>query len=193
MGCLVSKLAFLPPPRHSGASRIRGHRGLCWLRTEAGENLPALHIKASMFAPSWKTSTADGAELPSAEYTVLASHGNADDLATALDRHETLAYSMGCDVFAYEYAGYSISASADGGAGEGASEEGCYRSIRAAFAFLVDELGIPKDRIILFGAPRSPICVPWDVLGCVSLLHKIGAQLTPHTTYPNATVLATVP
>ena len=160
MGCLVSKLAFLPPPRHSGASRIRAHRGLCWLRTEAGENLPALHIKASMFAPSWKTSTADGAELPSAEYTVLASHGNADDLATALDRHETLAYSMGCDVFAYEYAGYSISASADGGAGEGASEEGCYRSIRAAFAFLVEELGIPKDRIILFGAPRSPICVP---------------------------------
>ena len=39
---------------------------------------------------------------------MLASHGNADDLASVIDRYQTLAYRMGVDFFAYEYSGYSI-------------------------------------------------------------------------------------
>lgn len=142
MGCLVSRLAFLPPPRHAGASRIRGHSGLCWLRTASGEDVPALHIKAAMFGPA----PPHGEELPSAKFTVLASHGNADDLASVIDRYETLAYRMGCDFFAYEYSGYSI-ASGD----SVPSEAACYQNIQAAFDYLVRELEIPRDRIILYG------------------------------------------
>lgn len=141
MGCLVSRLAFLPPPRHAGASRIRGHSGLCWL-TAAGEDVPALHIKCSMFAPGIPR----GRELPSAKFTVLASHGNADDLASVIDRYESLAYRMGCDFFAYEYSGYSISSE-----GSVPSEEACYRNIQAAFDYLVEELQVPPSRIILYG------------------------------------------
>merc|ERR1711871_492079 len=107
-----------------------------------GEDIPALHIKCSMFAPGAQ----QGAELPSAKFTVLASHGNADDLSTVIDRYESLAYRIGCDVFAYEYSGYSISS-----ANSVPSEEACYRNIQAAFDYLVDELRVSPSRIILYG------------------------------------------
>lgn len=104
--------------------------------------MPALHIKCSMFAPG----AHQGGELPSAKYTVLASHGNADDLSSVIDRYESLAYRMGCDFFAYEYSGYSISSE-----GSVPSEEACYCNIQAAFDYLVDELQVPPSRIILYG------------------------------------------
>jgi hypothetical protein len=60
------------------------------------------HIKAAKFtAPSNTPHRA----LPPAEFTILASHGNAEDLSTVMDTYETLAYTLGCDVFAYEYVG----------------------------------------------------------------------------------------
>ena len=60
---------------------------------------------------------------------------------------EALAETSGCDVFSYEYIGYSTSKLE----GQTASEAGCLRSIVAAWRYLVDHLSIPPSRIIIFG------------------------------------------
>ena len=61
----------------------------CWLWPGAGENLPALLITASRFAGSRAA-----AAQPRSDFTVLASHGNAEDLLSVRTAYETLAHTM---------------------------------------------------------------------------------------------------
>lgn len=80
---------------------------------------------------------------PSAEFTILYSHGNADDLGTVKQRIEALR-EMGFAVLAYDYEGYGTS--------EGQpSEQNAYRDIDAAFDYLVHQVGVQPERIILHG------------------------------------------
>ena len=80
---------------------------------------------------------------PDAEYTILYSHGNADDLGTVKERIEALR-QIGFAVLAYDYEGYGTS--------EGQpSEQNTYRDIDAAFDYLVNQVGVPPERIILHG------------------------------------------
>ena len=83
MGCLVSYLAFMPPPRgRRELQELRERGDLHWLRTTAGECLPALYILSSRFAGG------GSAKRARARFTVLASHGNAEDLASVADTYE---------------------------------------------------------------------------------------------------------
>jgi len=78
-----------------------------------------------------------------AEYTILYSHGNAEDLgliARSLGRFRDLGFA----VFAYDYRGYGTSQGK-------ASENGTYRDIDAAYDHLTRVLGIPANRIIAYG------------------------------------------
>lgn len=80
---------------------------------------------------------------PSARFTLLVSHGNAEDLGDIREWLDDLRHA-GFSVFAYDYEGYGTS---EGKPGEAAS----YEDESAAYDFLAINLGTPPDRIIVFG------------------------------------------
>lgn len=80
---------------------------------------------------------------PSAKYTLLYSHGNAEDLGTV--RHRLSEYlEAGFSIFAYDYPGYGTS--------EGhPNENSVYQCIFAAYNYLINNLSIPPNKIIAYG------------------------------------------
>lgn len=100
-----------------------------------------------------------------ATFTILFSHGNAEDLGTANDTFEYLR-SGGFAVFAYDYPGYGLS-------GGKPSESGLYRAEEAAYEYLVQQLHLPPQRIIVYGrslgaAPAIYLASRKPVAGLVS-------------------------
>jgi fermentation-respiration switch protein FrsA (DUF1100 family) len=97
-----------------------------------------------------KITTASGKEIaalylpnPAARFTLLVSHGNAEDLGD--DRYwlEDLRHA-GFSVFAFDYEGYGTS--------EGKpSEKAAYEDEAAAYDYLAIKLKTPPDHIIIFG------------------------------------------
>lgn len=80
---------------------------------------------------------------PSARYTILFSHGNAEDLMSVLPFRQKL-QDIGFAVFAYDYRGYGTS--------EGVpSERNVYRDIDAAYNYLVQNLSVSPQSIIAYG------------------------------------------
>ncbi|MBD2293561.1 alpha/beta hydrolase [Anabaena sphaerica FACHB-251] len=80
---------------------------------------------------------------PTAKYTILYIHGNAEDLG---DIQEILAKirDLGFSVFAYDYRGYGTS--------EGTpTENSAYEDIDTAYNYLTEDLKIKPDKIIVFG------------------------------------------
>ena len=101
---------------------------------------------------------------PSAEYTVLYSHGNAEDLGDLrylLEEYRDAGFS----VFAYDYGGYGTS--------EGApSTQRVCEDADAALAHLVEQLKIPLERIIIHGrsvggGPALYLAAKTDVAGLI--------------------------
>lgn len=80
---------------------------------------------------------------PSARYTILFSHGNAEDIGSSLPTLESIE-AMGFSVFAYDYRGYGTSSRTP-------SEENSYRDAETAYDYLVNNLGVPAHRIIALG------------------------------------------
>lgn len=80
---------------------------------------------------------------PKATYTILYSHGNAEDLGDILPALEKL-QAMGLNVLAYDYRGYGTSPGKP-------SEQNTYRDIEAAYDYLTTTLKLPDKRIILYG------------------------------------------
>lgn len=80
---------------------------------------------------------------PSARFTLLVSHGNAEDLGD--DRYwlEDLQRS-GFSVFAYDYQGYGTSQGKP-------TEQGSYQDEEAAYSYLTTTLKIAPQHIIIFG------------------------------------------
>lgn len=80
---------------------------------------------------------------PDAKYTILLSHGNAEDIG--IDRFiNEMFREHGYNVFAYDYRGYGLS--------EGKpSEANSYEDIEAAYNYLVTVLEARPDRIISLG------------------------------------------
>ncbi|MGC2696579.1 MAG: alpha/beta hydrolase [Candidatus Angelobacter sp.] len=97
-----------------------------------------------------KITTASGKKIsavylpnPSAKFTLLVSHGNAEDLG---DDRNWLANlrRAGFNVFAYDYEGYGTS--------EGKpTEKAVYEDVAAAYDFLAVDLKTAPDSIIIFG------------------------------------------
>lgn len=96
-----------------------------------------------------KLTTRDGVSIsavyllnPAATYTLLYSHGNAEDLGDIFPRMLSL-QRQGFGVLAYDYRGYGTS--------EGTpSEAGVYLDIEAAYAYLIQQ-GIPPEQILVYG------------------------------------------
>jgi pimeloyl-ACP methyl ester carboxylesterase len=80
---------------------------------------------------------------PQAVYTVLFSHGNAEDIRDVAPLLNEI-HESGFGVFAYDYRGY--------GTGDGVpTEENAYKDIDAAYAYLTGTLGVAPARIIAYG------------------------------------------
>ncbi|HEY9652779.1 MAG TPA: alpha/beta hydrolase [Coleofasciculaceae cyanobacterium] len=76
-------------------------------------------------------------------YTILFSHGNAEDLGDIQPVLEQL-HRIGFSVLAYDYRGYGTSQGTP-------SEHNAYRDIDAAYNYLTQNLGIPSQQIIAYG------------------------------------------
>jgi fermentation-respiration switch protein FrsA (DUF1100 family) len=76
---------------------------------------------------------------------VLVLHGNAGNLATpGRPEHDRQLHDLGLGILAPDYRGY--------GESEGKpSEAGLYADARSAYEFLRDSLGIPPNRIVIYG------------------------------------------
>jgi fermentation-respiration switch protein FrsA (DUF1100 family) len=77
-------------------------------------------------------------------WTVLLAHGNGGNVSHRLDRALLLQSKLQAAVLLFDYRGY--------GRSEGSpDEEGTYRDARAAHRWLVEEKGVPADRLVAFG------------------------------------------
>lgn len=139
MGAMVSAMVFPVPvlPQHLYQTDLLTRQDLVWLTTSRGENIPACYARASR-----RPGDGGGPNM-----TLLYSHGNGEDLMLQLQYVDALVDITGCDVFAYDYVGYSLSRCM----GMEASEAGCIRSIDAAWRYCVDKLALPPECIIIYG------------------------------------------
>jgi len=80
---------------------------------------------------------------PKAKYTILVSHGNAEDIGRMYPWLKTFE-QHGFSIFAYDYAGYGTSTGKP-------SEKQTYQNIDAAYNYLTQDLKIPPQNIILYG------------------------------------------
>jgi fermentation-respiration switch protein FrsA (DUF1100 family) len=80
---------------------------------------------------------------PAARFTLLYSHGNAEDLGDDLPLLRAL-HAHGFAVLAYDYRGYGLSPGRP-------TERGAYADEAAAYAWLVREQQVPPGRIIVHG------------------------------------------
>ncbi|MDQ3634426.1 MAG: alpha/beta hydrolase [Acidobacteriota bacterium] len=80
---------------------------------------------------------------PNADFTILFSHGNAEDIGISTPFFEELR-DAGFSVFAYDYRGYGTS---DGTP----SEENSYKDIESAYKYLTQELKLSSEKIIIHG------------------------------------------
>jgi len=118
---LSDKMIFLPQP-----SSYQDTADIIKLRTADGKAISAIYV------PN-----------PNAQFTILYSHGNAEDIGQLRPWLEKL-QSSGFAVFAYDYHGYGTS--------EGApSERNVYADADAAYEYLTKTLNIPATKIISYG------------------------------------------
>jgi len=112
---------FLPQP-----SSYKDSREILKLRSTNGNAISALYL------PN-----------PSASFTLLVSHGNAEDLGDDRDWLEGLR-SAGFNVFAFDYQGYGTSQGRP-------TEKGAYDDENAAYDYVTGTLKTPSNRVIIFG------------------------------------------
>ena len=80
---------------------------------------------------------------PASTYTILYTHGNAEDLGDIQPVLQQL-HNTGFSVFAYDYRGYGTSQGKP-------SERNSYQDIGTVYDYLTQQLGVPARRIIAFG------------------------------------------
>jgi hypothetical protein len=120
----ADRLIFLPPR----SSYAPGELPIVQLPTESGASIAALHLPSD-----------------SATFTLLYSHGNAEDLGHIAEILALLRDRVGVSVVGYDYRGYGLST------GGPPTADGATRDAGTVFRYLTRELGIPPDRLIVHG------------------------------------------
>jgi len=121
MGSAITKIVFQPPD-----ATYTKDPNLIWLHTSEHEVIPAFFIDKD------------------AKFTLLFSHGNAEDLGMIIQYFREVSHILEVNIFAYEYTGYGMST------GE-PHEQAIYADIEAAFKYLRDIIGIPWTEVVLWG------------------------------------------
>jgi abhydrolase domain-containing protein 17 len=127
---------------------------------------------------------------PEARFTILYSHGNAEDLGYLQTVFEEM-YRAGFAVLAYDYRGYGQST------GGRPTVRGAVEDAEAVYRYATRDLGIPPDRLILHGrslgsGPTLELAVRHDAAAVViesafvSVLRVVTrVRLLPFDHYPN--------
>lgn len=108
----------------------RTHFPVIWLYTNTEHRIPAVFVNTN------------------SKYTVIFSHGNAEDLARVASWIRTFSMTLKVNTLAYDYPGYGLTQ--DSKMSE-PREDFCHAAAHAAYRYLVDVVGISPDRIILYG------------------------------------------
>jgi len=114
-------LTFFPP-----RMRYQNRADFLKLTTADGETIFALYL------PNKK-----------AKYTILVSHGNAEDLGMVLPFLRAM-HDHGFSVFSYDYHGYGLSSG-------NPTENNAYLDVNAAYAYLTKNLHIAPENIVSYG------------------------------------------
>jgi alpha-beta hydrolase superfamily lysophospholipase len=116
------KFIYFPPaPSYSDNEKI------IKLKTSTGEKISSFFYKN-----------------PEADYTILYCHGNAEDIGFFFNPILNRLYKLNFSVFVFDYNGYGTSQGKP-------SEKKTYDDARAAYKYVVEELKIPPEKIILYG------------------------------------------
>lgn len=123
MGESLSKLVFQPP-----GNPHKSHRHeLTTLRTRRGESISCAHLNYGY------------------KYTLLFSHGNAEDIGLLYNWFQTyICNVLEVNALLYDYSGYGFSSGMP-------SEANCKADVEAAFLYLTDTLFVDPRTIILYG------------------------------------------
>ncbi len=116
------RMLFLPPPATYAAGP-----DLTWIPAGDGARLAARWLP-----------------YPDARYTLIYCHGNATDLGQIEPRLQELRERLGVSVLAWDYPGY-------GQTGGRPGEPETLRGARAVAAYATRVLGVPADRLVLYG------------------------------------------
>jgi len=145
MGSKLSRLVFQPPGSSYGMDP-----NLIWLHTSLGEQIPAFYIRRER-----------------ARYTLLFSHGNAEDLGLIVKYFREMSHILHVNIFSYEYTGYGMSTGQP-------SEEAIYADIEAAYKYIRDVIGTPWQQIVPYG--RSIGTAPSVHLATISAVRGVILQ-----------------
>ena len=129
MGGAIEKMAFQPPDPAYTIKRFATDVRLKFANAGGSHSVSFMLLN--------RTATSG--------YTVLFSHGNAEDLGHGMHGFEEIAKEMNVQLACYDYCGYGLSSAVV------PTEKQSYKDIEAVFGYLTNELEIPKDRIILMG------------------------------------------
>jgi len=151
MGNLINQMAFPKPDVVYSMSLLQGRNDIRKFQTSKGKLIFAVDMVSTK-----------------RPFTILYSHGNAEDVGLTLPYLEALRRVTECSIFAYEYEGYSLTQGQP-------TEQGCYDSINAAYEYLVNVKHIPKERIFIFGrsigsGPSTDLASRCGADGCAGLI-----------------------
>jgi hypothetical protein len=132
MGKIVSTLLFQPPEVPTPLHKSK----YFWLNTSHGGKIPAFYLQQ-----------------PRARYTVLYSHGNAEDLGMIYEYLTELSNLLYINIMAYDYSGYGMGMKLRSNREKKIepSEANCYRDIEAAYSHLTTVEGVDPKQLILYG------------------------------------------
>lgn len=106
---LISKILFQPPSPPNALNYYGSNLKVSyiWIYNASGTLIPAVHVTH----PPSDHNLRYGTPVSAGKYTLLYSHGNAEDLGLISHFLADLARLLGVDVLCYDYAGYGVSTS----------------------------------------------------------------------------------
>lgn len=146
MTSLIENIAFMPPK----GSICPCNDDKVALYTRKGIRIDLYHIKTTSnnIIPAFYYYN------DKAKYTILYSHGNAEDITHNIKGMLDLSKLLNVNVFCYDYSGYSWSTSDDKINNQQQlrpSEKYAYEDITAAYDYLIEKIDVYPQDIILMG------------------------------------------
>ncbi len=94
--------------------------------------------------PKGQKITATYYKNPKSEYTIIYCHGNAEDIGVFTFYVLNKLYKLNFSFFSFDYTGYGIISGKP-------SEKNTYQDAQAAYEYVVKQLNIPPEKIIIYG------------------------------------------
>ncbi|ORM41368.1 Alpha/beta hydrolase domain-containing protein 17C [Babesia sp. Xinjiang] len=144
MGNILTSAVFLPPKATYNSTDPHVHM----LPTKEGYTLAAYFIKHR-----------------DARYTILYSHGNAEDIGHVLPLLVDRISKWQVNLLMYDYSGYGLS-------GGKPSEENLYKNIEAVYDHMISRFGVDPNKVIVYGrsigsGPTVHLALRRPVLGVI--------------------------